>query len=297
MIVKYLSKLHYLRIYRLISDQLFIKIQFRRLQGYTLNLKTPKTINEKIQWLKLYDRTSLHTLCADKYLVRDYVTSKIDEKYLVPLVQVAKSTTEINPNTLPDYPVIIKTNHDSGTCFIIRDQFKEDWNCIKKNLNKSLKRNFYYKGREWQYKNIKPLIVIEKLLMDSKGEIPMDYKVHCFNGTAMLISIDVDRNTPNHCRNWYDKDWNSLSLKWSSKYNKTFEEIEKPNVFNEMISLSEILSKDFIYVRVDWYNVEDKLYFGELTFHHDSGFLPIEPLEWDLKIGNMLDLPKVDKLS
>lgn len=162
-----------LRLYKLISDHLYIKILFRIQQGYSLNLKNPKTLNEKIQWLKLYRRMPLCTLCADKYLVRDYIKEKIGEQYLIPLEQVLKSADEIDLLKLPDYPFIIKTNHDSGTYFIVKNKTKQDWNLIRKKLKIALGRNFYYyRDREWQYKNIKPLVVVEKLLTNSEGNVP-----------------------------------------------------------------------------------------------------------------------------
>ncbi|WP_275316851.1 ATP-grasp fold amidoligase family protein [Tenacibaculum bernardetii] len=270
------------------------------MQGYRLDLNNVKTLNEKIQWLKLYDRTPLHTICADKVLVRDYVEEKLGSKYLIPIVNTFRYSNEITPEKLPNYPVIIKTNHDSGSYFIIKDKINQNWIFIKEKLSQSLNNNYYYSGREWQYKNIKPLIIIEKLLIDSDGKIPMDYKLHCFSGKVEYISVDIGRGTDNHCRNWYDKNWNRAPFKWSSisgsnKTDPSKKDVEKPTVLNEMIKCSEVLAKDFAYVRVDWYDLDSKLFFGEITFHHDSGFLPIEPYNWDLKLGNLVDLSNIKR--
>lgn len=281
---------------RVLSDKQHIQIRFYQRFGYKLNLDAPKSLNEKIQWLKLYDRTPLHTLCADKLLVRDFIKNEIGEEYLVPLILHTNSPEEISAEVLPDFPVIIKTNHDSGNYFIIRDKELQDFKIIKKRLKKALKKNYYYASKEWQYKNIKPCIVVEKLLMRDNGSIPYDYKIHCFNGNVELISVDLDRGGDKHCRNWYGKDWIKMPFKWSSEIkgrmtDPSSEDVKRPSKLDEMVHYSEILSKHFCYVRVDWYEVDGKLYFGELTFHHDSGFRPFSPLDWDLKLGNKLKLP------
>lgn len=290
----YKSTYNYYR-YHIVPEKTYIKQRFFKMQGYQLNIDNPKTLNEKIQWLKLHDRTPLHTRCADKYSVRSYIKEKIGEKYLIPLVQVAKTTTEIDPDKLPDYPVIIKTNHDSGTYFII-DTKKQDWRAIKKKLSNSLKRNYYYSQKEWQYKNIKPLIVIEKLLLNSKGEIPSDYKFHCFHGKAKFLQVTSDR-TSSVKRNFYDTNWKPLDFSWKMEKNgkftqiKTDYEVKKPTGLAKMIDLAEKLSSDFYYVRVDFYYFESQIYFGELTFHNLGGCGKLNPFEWDLKFGAELKLP------
>lgn len=285
-------------IYRnyLISDRKAIEIIFKRAFGVAPNLEYPITLNEKIQWLKLNDRTSTHTICADKYKVREYIKNKVGEEYLIPLVFETKDVSNLVSENFPDFPVIIKTNHDSSGGVIIHEKDTVDWKDIQKKFRKLLKRNYYYRSKEWQYKNIERRIIVEKLLKNSGGGIPYDYKVHCFNKKALTIQVDIDRSE-DHKRNWYSTNWEREPFYWSSlksggkRTDPAKWEVEKPGCLEEMIKLSETLSQDFIYVRVDWYIVNNRIYFGELSFHHDGGLHPILPKEWDYKLGNLLKLP------
>lgn len=280
---------------RCLPDQIYARLKFKYRFGYKLNISNPVTLNEKIQWLKLYDRTSLHTMCADKYAVREYVKNIIGEKYLVPLVFHTSKIEELIPQNLPDYPIILKTNHSSSRYYIIRNKHEVDWDKIRMDFKKWLNENIYYTRKEWQYKNIKPRVVVEKLLMDSEGSIPNDYKFHCFNGEVKIISIDVGRGSNNHIRNWYFPNWERAPFKWSSVFNgnrtdPSVIEFPPPLGLNKMISLSSQLANNFKYVRIDWYNVGAQVFFGEITFHHDGGFQPILPYEWDVKLGSYIDL-------
>ncbi|WP_225036344.1 ATP-grasp fold amidoligase family protein [Winogradskyella sp. SM1960] len=262
--------------------------------GYKLDLDNPITLNEKINWLKLYDRKDLHTTVADKFKVRDYIKSKIGEQYLVPLLFQSDNPKELLPENLPDIPFIIKANHDSSGGQIVKNKADINWKKIQQQFKKRLKENYFYSSREWQYKNIKPTIIAEKLLTDKNEKIPFDYKIHCFNGKVRMIQVDIDRNSDSHYRNWYNAKWEREPYKWSSskgngKYTDPSDyEIDRPDTLDNMIQLSEKLSEDFIYVRVDWYDVDGKLYFGELTFHHDGGTSPILPKEWDENLGKQL---------
>lgn len=280
----------------LLTDKQLVKLKFRWHMGYAIDLKNPKTLNEKINWLKLNDRTSLQTQCSDKYMVREYVREKIGDTYLVPLYFATKKANEIIPANLPDTPCIIKTNHDSGGGFFVRDRSTQNWEQIRENLSARLKHNYYTYSREWQYKNIEPRIIVEKLLEDKDGNIPFDYKVHCFNGKVRMISVDMGRGTEQHYRNWYNSNWEREKFKWSSPkaHGKSTDpsdiDPEKPKTLKEMIRLSELMAEAFTYVRVDWYDVDGVLYFGELTFHHDGGFRPIIPQKWDEILGKELQL-------
>ncbi|MBL4559903.1 MAG: hypothetical protein JKX79_02845 [Labilibaculum sp.] len=279
--------------YRIVPEKIFLKYKFRKTFGYHLNLKTPITLNEKMQWLKLYDRTELHTICADKFLVRQFVEDRIGNQYLIPLLFNSSNLDELNAKKFPNYPFIIKSNNGCGTNFIVRDKSIVDWGLVKVLCAKWLKTNNYYQGKEWQYKNIKPQIIVEKLLESSEGKIPNDYKFHCFHGKVECIYVSIDREGKNK-RNIYDKEWNPLLFTWARK-NKDFknirgEEIQKPINLKKMIELAEILSSSFRFVRVDFYNLDGEIYFGELTFHHGSGFDHIRPNEWDTKLGKKLNL-------
>ena len=272
--------------FKIIPDDVYIKKVFEKNLGYKLNLQNPVTLNEKIQWLKLNDRTKLHTKCADKYAVREYVKEKIGEQYLIPLLYQTENHKDITDINMPDEPFIIKTNHDSGGVVIVKDKSSINWKQVQKELSLSMKNNYYYPGREWQYKNIKPSIVVEKLLLDENNKIPNDYKLHCFNGKSKVIQVDMSR-FEKHRRNLYDNNWNLLECEWLCSNGK---DISKPKNIDKMIKLAEILAKDFTYVRVDLYSVKEKIYFGELTFHTESGWGKFSSKECDKKFGELLSL-------
>ncbi|MDO6807520.1 ATP-grasp fold amidoligase family protein [Zobellia galactanivorans] len=279
-----------------LPDSIYQRYRFKKYTGKYLNLNQPKTLNEKINWLMLNDRRPLHTQCADKLAVRDYISKTIGPEFLVPLFFSTKKIEDISPKTITQTPCIIKTNHDSGGGYFIYDVAEIDWNSIRQKLKERLSKNYYRSSREWQYKNIEPTIIVEKLLLTEKGDIPYDFKIHCFNGNVRMIQVDIGRGTKNHFRNWYDINWKREPYRWSSpKGNGLYTDpsptdVEKPETLGEMIRLSQTLSQPFDYVRVDWYDVDSKLYFGELTFHHDGGTNPIRPAIWDLKLGQELKL-------
>ncbi len=265
-----------------------INREFLKNFGRKPNLENPKLFNEKVQWLKLNDRTPLQTKCADKYAVREYVKEKVGEQYLIPLVFDTKNLKDIKPENMPDFPIIVKTNHDSSGGSIVIDKHKTNWLVVRNKLYKSLNINYYNKYKEWQYKNIEPRIIVEKLLQHDDGSIPFDYKLHYFNGELLLIHVDLDRYD-NHTRNFYDPDWNKLDIIWG--HVKNGRQIEKPAKLEELKSVSKALAQDFCYTRVDLYIVKDQVYFGEITLHSASGFDEITPEGWDLKLGNILKLP------
>lgn len=283
-----------------IPDKLAIKIRYKRRLGKWPNLKHPLLFSEKIQWLKLYDRTPLHTQCADKYRVRDYVKSVVGEQYLIPLVFESEKVEDVKYENFPDEPFIIKTNHDSGwATFIVRDKNRFDFENARKKIKDALKRNYYHYSREWQYKNIKPRIIAEKLLVEKSGNLPNDYKLHCFNGKVHFVQVDIDRFSL-HKRNFYNTSWKLLPFVWCEvKDGKLLWEngrhIEKPSNLNEMIEIAEKLSEPFVYCRVDLYSCNNKVYFGEITFHHGGGMESFRPEVWDLKLGKLVDLSKITK--
>ena len=285
-IIQIIKKIKYGKLY---EDVIYAQNRFKDTFGYELNLKNPKTFNEKLQWLKLYDRTDLHTLCADKYLVRDHVQKEIGEEYLIPLVFETDKVEDVNETNLPDYPVIVKTNHDCGTFTIIRDKSNQNWQKIHTKLQKSLDSNYYDLGKEWQYKNINPTIVIEKLLIDDNGIIPKDYKFFCNNGKVSMIQLDMDKES-SISRNIYDIHWNLLDIIFFSTLQNPIS-VPRPTFIDRMIILAEKLSSKFIFARIDFYEVNNKIYFGEITFHPSNGFGPISPKSWDLKMGDLIKLP------
>lgn len=295
------SVYHFWLYKKFLKRETFVKNQFKKSFGYELNLDNPKTLNEKINWLKLYYTHPLATQFADKFEVREYIINTIGKKYLVPLLYKTENYRDIKPENLPDTPFIIKTNHDSSGGIIIHDKNdKHNWKEIQNIFRSRMLQNFYWDGRERQYKGIKPILIVEKLLTDEKGTLPADYKVHCFNGKVRMINVDMGRSTKNHYRNWYNKKWEREPYSWSSvlsdgKQTKPSSlDIEKPKLLEEMCELSERLVKGFPYLRADWYIYNNQLYFGELTFHHNGGMRPIQPKTWDAKLGEELNLPNIN---
>lgn len=285
-----LLKLDKMNLIRL-SDKKFIEYRFLSEMGYKLNLKNPKTFNEKLQWLKLYDRNPEYTKMVDKYEVREYIKEKIGEEYLIPLIGVYDKFDDIDFDKLPNQ-FVIKCNHDSGGLVICKDKSKLDIESARKKINKSLKTNYYYSGREWPYKNVKPRIIIEKYMEDSNKSDLIDYKLFCFNGIPKIVLVCSERfSSSNMCETWFDMDWKLIDMTESG--HRVDSTISKPKQLKKMVELSKKLSKNIPFIRVDWYEIGDKLYFGELTFYPASGFEKFEPKEWNKKIGDMLSIDKL----
>jgi len=273
--------------YDLKSERETNKQRFRNNFGRELDLENPQTLNEKINWLKLNDRSPLHTKCADKFTVRHYIADKIGEEYLIPLLYHTANPYDLVAENLPDEPFIIKTNHDSGGVFIVRNKSKLDYRKAQLDFKRFLNKNYYQESKEWQYKDIEPRILVERLLLNKEGKIPFDYKMHCFNGKLNFTQVDLDRQE-NHTRNLYDREWEFIPCQWKYKNGR---QLERPSNYEKMKRLAEDIAKDFIYVRVDFYSVQNQIYFGELTFHSESGLSKFDPPEYDLILGKQLNLP------
>lgn len=253
-----------------------------------LNLKNPQTFNEKINWLKLYDSTPIKTKLADKYLVRDWIKEQIGEEYLIPLLGVWKNAKDIDFDKLPD-KFVLKCNHGSSYNIIVKDKSKINKKEIIKKLNKWLKEDFAFKGGyELHYSDIPRRIIAEKYLEPENSDL-RDYKFLCFSGNVKYIWVDDGRYT-NHKRNLYDINWNLIKDKKIAHYEQ-FEYCPKPFNFEKMKNFAEKLSKDFCCVRVDFYENNQKLYFGEMTFTSESGSTILEPEEFDLELGQYIILP------
>lgn len=273
---------------KLMDDETFIKCRFYLSMGYLPDLNNPKSYNEKLQWLKLNNKNDEYTKLVDKYEVKDYVKNIIGEEFIIPTLGVYNSFDEINFDILPEQ-FVLKSTHDSGSVVICTSKANFNKKAAKKKLEKSLKRNYFYVGREYPYKNVKPRIIAEKYMVDESGTELKDYKFFCFNGKCKMLFIATDRNTGDVKFDFFDLNFVHLPFKqghpWATK------KINKPDSYEKMIELAEILSKNFTHVRVDFYDIKGKIYFGELTFFHDSGWVPFEPNEWDYKIGEWLQLP------
>jgi TupA-like ATPgrasp len=276
------------------SDREFITKKFNQVQDYQLQLDNPRTLNEKLQWLKLNDRKEIYTVYADKYAVRKYMADNFGEDLLIPLLYHTTDYRDIRPENLPDTPFIIKANHGFGTYFIVRDKTKVNWKRLRTDCRLWLLTNYYYNEREWQYFNIKPRLVAEQLLVTKNGRIPNDYKLHCINGRVQFVYVSVDREGVNK-RNIYDRAWNPLYFTWNRKgkdiSNIRGEEVPPPASYERMLVIAEQIAQQFKYVRIDFYDVEGHLYFGEITQSHGGGFDSITPVELDYQFGAMITVP------
>ena len=270
-----------------IPDKLYLKWQFKKIMGKPLNLTPPKTFNEKLQWLKLYDRNPLYTQMVDKYEVRKYVSKIIGDEYLIPLLGVWDNFEEIEFDMLPKQ-FVLKTTHDSGGIVICKDKNDFDIKAAKRKIKRSLIRNYYKQWREWPYKNVKPKVVAEKYMVDESMYELKDYKMFCFNGTPKMIQVDYNRYT-SHKKNLYDTDWNYMPISYNYPTDSNIS-IKKPVRLNDMLDLATTLSKDIPYIRVDFYSIDDKLYFGELTFFPATGMGKFSPEEWDYTFGSWINL-------
>lgn len=272
---------------KLLPDKLYLKLMYRLCMRKRLNLENPKTYNEKLQWLKLYDRKSEYTMMVDKYEVRKYIADTIGKEYLIPSLGVWDKFEDIDFEQLPDQ-FVLKPNHTSGDVYICKDKSKIDYKELEKEVNAWMKKEYFWYQREWQYKNIKPRIICEKYMVDESGTELKDYKYFCFNGEPKAMFVATDRGIDTRF-DFYDIQFNHLPF--MQHYKNATKKINKPKGFDEMVVLSKKLSKEFPHVRVDFYDVNGEIYFGELTFYHFSGFEKFEPEEYDYLFGSWLDLP------
>lgn len=289
---KYISNQEYrlrvnskLGLYNNMDDKKFIEKMFKATMDYPLNLENPKSFNEKLQWLKLYDRNPLYTKLVDKYKVREYISEKIGEDYLIPLLGVWDDPEEIDFDSLPN-KFVLKCNHNSGLGMCIcTDKSKIDIKKVKNELKSGLAQNYYLNGREWPYKNVSRKIICEKYMTDETGKNLRDYKFYCFDGKPKIVGIYQDRNSDKETTgDFFDMNFEWVDLKFGMP--NALNKPQKPQKFQEMIKIAEILSEGMPEVRVDLYISNNKIYFGELTFFDGGGFDKIEPLEWDYKLGS-----------
>lgn len=275
---------------KIIPDRSYIKLKYKANFDKKINLKSPKTFSEKLQWLKLNYRRPEFTEMVDKYEAKYYVEKRIGKEYIIPTLGVWDCVDEIDFELLPD-KFVLKCTHDSGGVVICKDKAKFDIEKAKIKIKKALKKNFYVYGREWPYKNIKPRIIAEEYMEDElTGEL-RDYKFFCFDGEAKALFIATERNKINEevKFDFFNMNFEHLDLIHGHPNSK--EDIKKPETFDKMRMLAEKLSKGIPHIRVDFYEINGKVYFGELTFFHHNGFIPFEPNEWDLTFGNWIKLP------
>lgn len=275
---------------RLIPDYIFLKIMYKRCMGKKLNLRNPQTFNEKLQWLKLYDRNPEYTKLVDKYEAKKYVADKIGEEYIIPTIGIWNRFEDIDFDSLPQQ-FVLKTTHDSGGVVICKDKDSFDYDKAKEKIKKSLKTNYYYVAREWPYKNVYPRIIAEEYVCDKVGNEGLtDYKFFCFNGKVDYVMVCVDRHVNSVKYYFYDRNWelqriNECGLKAPKDFT-----ISKPPRIEAMFAIAEKLSKKLPFVRCDLYASMDRIYFGEFTFFSDAGFDRDILPKTDMYFGNLLNL-------
>ena len=281
--------------YLIIPDKVFVNKLFKRHFGRNIDFEHPKTLNEKIQCLKLNDRDDFYTMCADKYAVRQYIRESFGEEYLVPLLYETTDFRDLVPDNIPSCNCIIKANNGCAGHVIVRESNRNKLNYpeIREHFRHILHSNYYYPTREWQYKNMKPRIIIEKLLETKDGKIPNDYKLHYINGQLQFVYVSYDREGVND-RCIFDEKWERLPFMWigAESYRPSLNTsiVPRPESFEKMKEFGAIVAKRFKLVRVDFYDLDGKLYFGEITLHHGSGRDKFFPEEYDLKFGELLKL-------
>lgn len=275
---------------KFLPDRYYIQLKYRIFFHKKLDLKNPVTYNEKLQWLKLYNRNPFYTTLVDKYKVKQYVEKVIGEEYVVPLLGVWDSAQEIDIEKLPEQ-FVLKCSHDCGGIRICKDKKSFNLEEARQFLKNQLKTNYYYDHREWPYKNVKPVIFAEKYLEDSNKFDLKDYKFFCFDGEPKLMFVASDRNNENEETkfDFFDMNYNFLNIRNGHPNSVVLP--DKPVNFELMKELASKLSKGISQVRVDFYEIDGKVYFGEMTFFHFSGFVPFEPEEWDYKLGEYIKLP------
>ena len=270
-----------------LPDKLYIKLLYNVRTGKKLDLDNPRTFNEKLNWMKIYDRNPEYTKLADKLQVKQIVSDKIGDKYVIPLLKTWDNAEDIDISDLPEQ-FVLKCNHDSGSVVICRDKKKFDLEQAKKKLKSCLENNYFYYSREWVYKNIKPKVICEPYVEDFEDAELRDYKFFCFDGKVRFLYVATDRFKENEevKFTFFDPDYNFLPIKHGHPSADPLP--KKPEKFEEMKAIAEKLSAGLRHVRVDLYEANGKVYFSEFTFYNNSAFLPFEPEKWDHTFGEYM---------
>lgn len=277
-----------------LPDKIYIKIVFRLEMGYPLNLKNPRTFQEKMQWLKLYNRKPEYTKMVDKAAVKDFVARTIGSEYIIPTLGIWNKFDDIDFRMLPD-KFVLKTTHSGGGggVIICRDKDTFNINEAKKTLEGSLKCDLYNQFREWPYKDVPRMIIAERLLEIPNKDDLTDYKIYCFNGEPYYIQVIQDRNT-SETIDFFDLNWNHQEFcGLNENISQSKNPISRPSKLKDMITIARKLSKGTVFIRVDLYFIEDKIYFGELTFYPAAGMGSFRPNIWNLRMGNLIKLQKI----
>lgn len=274
-----------------IPDRIYVQIMFWIKLGRKPNLRKPQSYNEKLQWLKLYYHIPEYTILVDKYEVKEKVAEKIGEEYIIPTLNVWEHFEDIDFTSLPDQ-FVLKCTHDSGGIVVCKDKSKLDIGKARAKIERSMKRNYYWGNREWPYKNVKPRIIAEKYMEDCDKQELSDYKFFCFDGHVKGLLVVTDRMNKDVSTKFDYFDENFNHFPFTNRHPNADKTPEKPLLFNEMKRIAEDLSVGMPHVRVDLYEVNGKIYFGEFTFFPHSGTLPFTPMKWDYIFGEWLNLPE-----
>ncbi len=286
----YLAKLG---LYQNMSDEQYVKTLFELTFGYPLDLNNPQTFSEKLQWLKLHDRRHEYTTYVDKFAVRQHIAETIGEQYLIPLLGVWDDPEQIDFSTLPNQ-FVLKCNHNSGKgMYICTDKRKMNISKVKKDLHAGIKQDYYLSGREWPYKNVQRKIIAEKYMTDGDGSVELtDYKFFCFEGYVDCVMLCLERSTGFPKFYFFDADWRLLRLNVRGKEAPEGFTVPKPACMGEMFQLASILSKNLPFSRIDFYQCNDQVYFGEITFFPQSGLDRNLLPEAEQHFGQLLQLRK-----
>ncbi len=272
---------------RYLPSRIVTMREYKRRNGFYPDLRHPKDFSEKICWLKLNVHSELHTRCADKVAVRDYVTERCGSGILVPLILVSDDISRISPEHITNEKFVLKTNHDNGGVVICRDRVRFDWNAAREKIRTHLQRDYYFYARERQYRTIERKFLVEEFIEKPDGSEILNIKVWCFHGVPQLFHLGIDLTT-NHRQAFYDADWTRLDLR---RRLPTFDGyIERPSNFAEIVEVCRALSAPFAFARVDLYDTGGRLFFGEITFHPGAGYTRFTSREFERKLGDYIRL-------
>jgi hypothetical protein len=297
--IKLLTQPEAVRIYLLkrfswmIPAKYYLEMLFHVRMGYKLNIKSPRTFNEKLQWLKLYDRKPEYPNMVDKFEVKEYVRGILGNEYIVPLLGVWEKPEDIEWGKLPNQ-FVLKTTHGGGSTGVVICPDKKSFDKEKaiSVLNKSMKDNIWSELREWPYKNLHKRIIAEEYLTDQTNSVNgdlNDYKFYCFNGNVKYCEVITGRRTKKQI-DFFDLNWNHMDFTFNG-YDFADQRPQKPKCFDTMVEVAGKLCKDKPYSRIDLYVIGNKVYFGEITFYPASGFRGFHPDEWNIRLGDMITLP------